>query len=257
MRSQSNLQPPTSNSVMPDEAATLPAALAGLRLALAIVFVLAVPIVLISTNVRWLTEDRALYLEGFTRYGAGARTGLSPAQLEQVAAAFITYFQGPPGRMDVQVELGGQHRPLFNERELAHMEDVQSLVRGFHTLQLVGGGVLLAIILVGFALWRRSFLGPLGWMALGGAGLTLGVLALAGALSVLDFQSLFTRFHLLSFRNDLWMLDPSRDYLIMLFPLGFWLDATLRLAFLAAVEAALVGAAGLGLLKLQQLMPPS
>jgi hypothetical protein len=41
------------------------------------------------------------------------------------------------------------------------------------------------------------------------------------------------------------MLDPRRDYLLMLFPQGFWLDVTLRIAALTAVQAVLLGLVGL------------
>jgi integral membrane protein (TIGR01906 family) len=42
--------------------------------------------------------------------------------------------------------------------------------------------------------------------------------------SVINFDWLFTQFHIASFNNSYWMLDPSTDYLIMLFPGGFWQD---------------------------------
>ena len=75
------------------------------------------------------------------------------------------------------------------------------------------------------------------------------VLIAVAALSFLDFGELFVRFHELSFRNDLWMLDPRRDYLLMLFPQGFWFDATLRIAALTALQAGALGLLGLFLLR--------
>lgn len=236
----------------PGEATALPAALSGLRTVLAVIFVVAVPLFLISTNVRWFFEDRAVYTSGFAKYHVSERTGLSPVQLEGVADAFIAYFRGPRGRMDVQVERQGRVVPLFNERELIHMEDVQALVQGFYRVQLVAGLALVLTAIAGFALWRQSFLSTLGWWALWGAGVTLALPLLVGLLAVMDFQSLALRFHLVSFRNDFWMLDPSRDYLIMLFPYpGFWLDVTLRFAAATAAEALLLAAAGFGLLRLR------
>ncbi len=46
-----------------------------------------------------------------------------------------------------------------------------------------------------------------------------------GLGTLLNFDRLFLQFHLLSFANDFWLLDPTKDYLIMLFPEGFWFDA--------------------------------
>ncbi len=74
--------------------------------------------------------------------------------------------------------------------------------------------------------------------AVAGGASTLVLLVALGVLALSDFGDAFVQFHLLAFDNDLWILDPSRDYLIMLFPEGFWFDATLRIATLAALEAA-------------------
>ncbi|MDD2471668.1 MAG: DUF1461 domain-containing protein, partial [Dehalococcoidales bacterium] len=48
---------------------------------------------------------------------------------------------------------------------------------------------------------------------------------------------------LISFSNDLWLLDPAKDYLIMMFPQGFWADAALLVAALTAGGAFLTGSA--------------
>jgi integral membrane protein (TIGR01906 family) len=62
---------------------------------------------------------------------------------------------------------------------------------------------------------------------------------------MLDFDRFFLQFHLISFANDLWQLDPTKDYLIMLFPQGFWYDATLFCALGTVVMAVvLAGMAG-------------
>ena len=56
-------------------------------------------------------------------------------------------------------------------------------------------------------------------------------------------------FHLVSFSNDLWLLDPSRDMLIRMFPEGFFMDATMLIAFATIVEAVVVSGIGYGLLR--------
>jgi integral membrane protein (TIGR01906 family) len=234
----------------PGETATLSSNLLFLRPILIGIFALAVPLMLVSSNVRWLTEDRGLYLAGFAKYEVGKPTGLSDEQLARVADAFLAYFRGAPGRLDITVTAHGQSRPLFNEREIAHMQDVQAIVHAFQRLQVLSVLAMAVVAAVGFALWQRAFAPSLAWAALLGAAITLVLLGLIGLLATLDFQSLFVRFHLVSFQNDLWMLDPTQDYLIMLFPLGFWYDATVRLALMIAVEATLIGAAGYLVLRL-------
>jgi integral membrane protein (TIGR01906 family) len=223
--------------------------LAWLRPLLSVAFVLCLPLALVGLNVRWVSLDPATYREGFQKYGASERTRLDRTQLEQVAAAFIAYFQAPPGRLDPSVTLDGQRRALFSEREVSHMEDVQQLMRFVFQVGFGAAGFLL-LTTTGLLVWRRAEALPaLGQLLLWGAGLTFGLLVAVAALSFVDFGELFVRFHQLSFRNDLWMLDPRRDYLLMLFPQGFWFDVTLRIAALTALQAAAIGLLGLVLLR--------
>ena len=116
---------------------------------------------------------------------------------------------------------------LYNEREIRHMRDVKGLVRGVYRIQEATGAYLAAFALVGLAAWRRRFLSRLTWSAALGGALTLGLVGLVGLASLVGFDSLFRAFHLVSFSNDLWQLDPRTDYLIAMFPEGFFLDATL------------------------------
>ena len=176
-----------------------------LRALVSLAFVVLLPLLLISTSLRGLVTDRDLLLVGFRQNQVDVTTGLDQPQLERIADAFVAYFQGPPGRLQMQVQVRGQTRPLFNDREVQHMEDVQALIQLFLRLQLV---------------------------------------ALVGVLSLVDFTELWTRFHQVAFRNDLWQLDPSRDYLIMLFPEPFWYTATMRMAITVGLET--LGIAVLG-----------
>ncbi len=82
--------------------------------------------------------------------------------------------------------------------------------------------------------------------------MTLALMLALGLGTLLGFDQLFLQFHLLSFANDFWQLDPTRDYLVMLFPQGFWYDATLFVALATAVGAVVLGGlAGWYLVKLK------
>ncbi len=206
--------------------------------------VLALPCVLVGFNLRAVALNERFYLAEFAQYGIGAQTGLSQDELRRVAAAFIDYFQAPPGRMNVQVARGGTLQPLFNERELAHMEDVQVLIQGVFRLQDLALAYLVVYALAGIVLGRRRFLPIAAWVLLFGGGLTLAVFAVLGALALTDFSELFLQFHLVSFANDLWLLDPTRDYLIRLFPQAFFQDAALLIAVRTILQALGLVAAG-------------
>jgi len=86
-----------------------------------IVFVLLLPLLIIGTSVRTVFTDRDFMLQGFRDNQVATTTGLDDAQLQRVADAFVAYFQAPPGQIQMQVTAFGQSRPLFNDREVAHM----------------------------------------------------------------------------------------------------------------------------------------
>ncbi|HTD79115.1 MAG TPA: TIGR01906 family membrane protein, partial [Chloroflexota bacterium] len=220
-----------------------PDALDLLRGLISLAFVVLVPLLLISTSLRGLVTDRALILRGFEDNRVDLTTGLDRPQLERVADAFVAYFQGPPGRLQMQVNVRGQPRPLFNEREVEHMQDVQALIQLFLRLQLVAAAAVVVRVLVAVGLDRSTV--PIGRELLWSAGLVVALVALVGVLSLIDFTELWTRFHQIAFRNDLWQLDPNSDYLIMLFPEPFWYTATIRMAVTVALET--IGVAILGL----------
>jgi integral membrane protein (TIGR01906 family) len=233
-----------SAAVATDRLATIPPALRWIG---ASAFVIALPFFVILGNVLEVAGDQDFYLREFATYDVGRVTGLDQAQLVAVSDAFIAYLRDPTARLDIQVTIGGARRPLFNEREIAHMEDVQKLFGLVRETRIAAGAVLLILPLVGLGLGGSGFLPRLGTLLTAGAILTVVLLGVAGLLSLVDFSQAFVRFHEMAFSNDLWILDPRTDYLIMLYPEGFWLDATLRIAMLSAVEAVVIGAVGLGI----------
>lgn len=233
-----------SDAVQTDTLATIPSAI---RWVAAIAFVVALPLFLILGNVLDVANDRQFYSEEFVKYDVGRVTGLNREELVTVAELFITYLSTPSARLDYEITVNGTRRPLFNQKEIHHMEDVQKLFGLVRQTRLVAGSILLILPLVGLWLGGNVILPRLGMMLTVGGILTVVLLGLAGLASLVDFTEAFVKFHEIAFSNDDWMLDPRTDYLIMLFPEGFWLDATLRIAAKSAIEAAVLGAVGLGI----------
>lgn len=225
-----------------------PDVLGWIRAVLSIAFVIAIPLFLIGTDVRWLFTDRALILQGFRQNDVAATTRLDDAQLSRIAGDLVDYFQAPRGPLLIQVNVDGQQRSLFNQREIQHMEDVQALVQAFFALQIAAGAVIL-VRLVSAVVLDRSF-AYVGRDMLFGALLVVALVLVVGVLAFINFDALWTTFHEIAFRNDFWQLDPRTDYLIMLFPEPFWYTSTFRLASALVAETAGVAIVGLILWRL-------
>ena len=201
------------------------------------IFVLSLPVLFGTLSLRWLVADVGWYRDGFQKNGVSERTGISPQELDRSAGQISRYLLLQADNVDIPVTIRGQVRALFNDRELKHMVDVRNLLARFYTLQVAAAGYAVVYLLAS-RLWHRGDY----WQALGrklrwGGGLTIGLFAAFGALSMVDFDELFLRFHLVSFNNDFWMLDPTRDNLVMMFPQDFWYDSTIRLSVATGAQA--------------------
>ena len=73
------------------------------------------------------------------------------------------------------------------------------------------------------------------------AGLLIAAVIVALAIVALNgFDRAFEEFHVISFDNDLWKLNPRTDHLIQMFPEDFWFDASMFVGLLTLVEAGLL-----------------
>ena len=213
---------------------------------------LAIPAVLlflVAGSVTWAVNDPGLYRNGFQRYHTAQRSGISDPDLITIGAELRRYFNTLVEPLAVRAPIYGIEQEVFNQREVAHMYDVKRLVRGAYWVALGSALWILSALAIVIATDRGAWFVRAARLAVWGGSVTLIAVFLVGLAAVASFEQLFLLFHRLSFANDLWMLDPRTDYLLILFPAGFWFDATMRVALtsvLGAVVLLSVGIAGLG-----------
>ncbi len=223
----------------------------ALRL-LEVAAVICIPLFLIVFSVRVVVNAPLLYEYGFEVYGIPQRTGIAMDQLLDAAAQTRDYFNAEnEDPLHVVVQRGGAPFELYNQREITHMADVKELLG---RVRFVENAIFtMLLLLLGIGLWvRRLFFVPRVLSTVfQGSGLTVGLVVLAGLGTLVGFEQLFLQFHLLSFSNDFWMLDPRRDFLIMMYPFEFFRDATVIIAVLVLMLA--LGLAVVSMLGLSKL----
>ncbi len=205
---------------------------------------LALALVLITGNVRWALNTPSLHTALFDRHGVSERTGIADAELESVARRVEEYLTTDKEPLEVVAGVRGVERSLFSERETEHMADVKSLFDlVFRVQEAAALFLLLASAGAAYRLRRGTWRLLADW-ARRGALLTAALIAGVGLISAVAFGPLFTLFHRIGFRNDLWQLDPRTDFLVMVYPFGFWQEMTLLVGLATLVEAALLFAGG-------------
>lgn len=134
--------------------------------------------------------------------------------------------------------------PLYNERELSHMDDVKRVTKGALNVWYVS---LILVAALGawawFGGWWQDYRLGLtrgGWLMVGLA-VVIGLIVAVGILINPNvFWNFFAGFHSLFFEGDSWLFLYS-DTLIRLFPLRFWQDAFLFAAFIALGGGIMLG----------------
>jgi len=204
-------------------------------------FMLCLPILLLTASIGWAANSLWLYKYGFDKYNVSQTTGLAEVELENAATGLISYFNSNEEYISLTVVKDGEPFELFNEKEVTHLKDVKGLIWLDYWVLL--GTLIYALGYAGVSLfWRkRRYWRRLACGVVGGGGITLVLMLALGLGTLLGFDQLFWQFHLISFTNELWQLDPTKDYLIMLFPQGFWYDATLFCALITAGLAIVLG----------------
>ena len=208
---------------------------------------LAVPAVLlflVAGSVAWAVNDPGLYRNGFQRYHVAIRSGISEADLVAIGGELRRYFNSGVEPLAVRAPIYGVEQAVFNRREVAHMYDVKRLVRGVYWVAVGSAIWILVTVSAHFATRRDTWLVTSARLAVWGGVATLAAVFGVGLAAVANFERLFLLFHQLSFANDLWILDPRTDYLLILFPGGFWFDATMRVALTSVLGATLLMSVG-------------
>ena len=155
-----------------------------------------------------------------------------------ITNADVDYFENFPLPIEKCWEPEGNRDtcPLFNERELAHMEDVQTLTQ-YGIWLGIGLLVGLAMIVIGF--WRQGNRISILRGLFQGSLLTLGIITSLVLFSIIAWDRFFTQFHQLFFASGTWRF-PYSDTLIRLYPEQFWFDAAITIGILTTVGALLL-----------------
>ncbi|NLG86025.1 MAG: TIGR01906 family membrane protein [Firmicutes bacterium] len=211
----------------------------------ALVVAILIPVLVTLLATESVAFSERFYLQQYEILGLKESTGFSASEYRQFGQALQDYYRNRRVSPQVFIATDQGPQPLYQDHELAHLADVYHLFRLGVTLRNIAATLIAAsiglIILLEKKHWHRSLLIALTVGSIGGI-----VLFLLLLLAVrINFNQAFTYFHLLSFNNILWQLDPAKDNLIRLFPEQFFLNATLIIAGRALIMLTILAAIGI------------
>ena len=196
-----------------------------------ILFIVCIPILLVTSNARGAIGTLRLHEYSYDRYEAVTTTGMEKAELVNIGEELIAYFNS------------GQELVVaayFSEREVIHLADVKNLIKFFYRIQEATLLYVILYITLGFLLRKKHWWVRLRKGLFWGSCLTLIIFAAVGIALAADFDGLFTRFHEVSFNNLYWLMHPS-DLIAKMYPDEFFFVASIYVVIATVVECALIG----------------
>lgn len=200
----------------------------------------ALMITLLITSVEAVTYWTPGYYEKeYAKYNVTEDVRMEMDDLLDVTHEMMAFLRGDRDDLHVPTIVDGHPREFFNEREIAHMEDVRGLFLAAIAIRracLIG--LVLGIALL-FAL-KADVKRLLPKTICAGTLLFFTILAALALVISTNFTKYFIIFHEIFFNNDLWILDPSTDLLINIVPEPFFVDTAARIGLTYGISVALV-----------------
>jgi integral membrane protein (TIGR01906 family) len=186
--------------------------------------ILSFPAFFLLTGVRLVATETFLQIEYNRPDFPDDRFGFSQEDRLHYAPYAIEYLRNDAG-IDYLGDLTFENgMPLFNARELRHMEDVKVVTQAAFAVHAVLSVLFIGAIL---ALAWRSDTRPALCQGLSGGGVfTITLIMSLAVLIIANWDFFFDNFHAVFFEGDSWQFSTS-DTLIRLFPERFWFDAAM------------------------------
>lgn len=211
-----------------------------LHSAIGILCAFALMITLLITSVEAVTYWTPGYYEKeYAKYNVTEDVHMEMEDLLDVTHEMMAFLRGDRADLHVPTIVDGQPREFFNEREIAHMEDVQGLFLAAIALRRACMIGIVAAVALLFAL-KADVKRLLPKTICAGTLLFFTILAALALVISTNFTKYFVIFHEIFFNNDLWMLDPSTDLLINIVPEPFFVDTAARIGLTYGVSVAVV-----------------
>lgn len=172
--------------------------------------------------------NKSFYIKSYEKYNVEEISGKNLKELGTITEGIFIYLKD---KGDEEVL-----KPYFNTREIKHMEDVKVLFKKGHTLKYIS--FILSIITILISIKNRE------WKMAKGIFYRIfiwwGFIGLLLLFVLIDFNKYFTYFHLIFFRNDLWLLDPNTDLLIQMLPEQFFIFIFSRILLFFFIVLAII-----------------
>ena len=205
---------------------------------LAILLIITISVTILISSIENNTYNKDYYIKSFQENGVVEVTGKSISELGTIVDSTIEYLKRN-GYDELLI-------PFFNDREVAHMRDVQDLfdiARTIKYITLVSSIILIAYFAISEGTkkaGRKLFFGLFANHI---------IIILMSIIIYVDFSRFWTFFHHIFFVNDLWLLNPKTDLMIQMLPEPFFSGIIIKIVLSFFINLSILQLAGVYFMK--------
>ena len=159
---------------------------------------------------------------------------IDDSYLKTLASELMEYISGKLLFLETKVPIDGVITDFYSVRSKIHMADVRNIIVTLKNVNYVS--MLLCIISLFKIINTENVIIKLKKIYIRTTIIITAALIIIFAFGLINFDSFFIKFHELLFTNDLWLLDPSEDYIICLLPEKIFMTYGLRIVIAMIVS---------------------
>jgi integral membrane protein (TIGR01906 family) len=198
-----------------------------------ILFNAALFLAILLSNALIIINTDSFYEFEFNKNNTSLKTGINHSDLFIVVDNIQDFFNEKSNeKIQMTTYINGIEKNLFNSKEIRHMIDVKNLILNIKLFNYLLWTTVIVILLIKISLSKDKILNTFRVIAKSYFIYSVSILISALILLALSFRWIFYFFHIISFNNNLWILDPRTDYLIKIFEEVFFMDAAILIGIL-------------------------
>ncbi|MEJ8734934.1 TIGR01906 family membrane protein [Mediterraneibacter sp. ICN-202921] len=187
--------------------------------------------VLISSFEIAMYADFGFYQKEYEKYKVLPELDMEMDDVMHVTREMMAYLRGDRETLEVYTTVEGKEQDFFNEQDRFHMAEVKELFLGGLRIRWIAFGTMaVSLVLLFFTKAKRKTLLCRSYQIV--LAVSGGLACILGIAAAIDFNAVFVKFHHIFFDNDLWLFDPTEDYMIRMLPEGLFADMLGRIGIL-------------------------
>ena len=194
----------------------------ALRFLISISFI----ILILLSSIDLFSFDRTFYQKEYQKLGVPEVIKIDVSELMVVTDVLLDYTAGQRDDLTIEATIDGTNRQVFNDKEITHMKDVAVLYQNAMFVRNSALLVLLVCIIIDYKSKIKDFRLMLAHTYNQVSLVFTLFVSVILMIALIDFTWFWNNFHHVFFSNDLWLLNPKTDILIMMVPEQFFFDLT-------------------------------